>query len=533
MSFVLLVFILLYSGVSTTPLSRATETRVAGIATKMYLSGDYVVPMLNNSPFLEKPPLYLWLTTLSYRIFGISYWSSRLPSLLASIGLVGFLIWHLKKRNSQIWTQIFVPLTLITMAMFWSYSRTSGQDAVLALGVTLALVSLYYYLETSRKKYLVPALLGISVASLVKGIFGIFLIVVVIYTYNILRNIYIKKYAWHKFTLSLSIIFFTGIIPLLFWLLDLYNRGGWAQFYEATWVNSFGRMQGSSGGHIQPWYYYLVRIPVLFQPWLVLVALGIHQAYKTQQKTSYELFLGVWLLLPIVFLSASSSKRIIYLLSIYPAAALFVGYLIDSVFLKRNYKVFMNGLGKKGYVIYFQVAISIILLLYCVYSSFYIWKIDISWLSVIIAILLLLTLSLVMLGRGRANYSLIINLVAVCGVYAFYGQNLGNREIEARSYEKVFNEISVIGNKSSTALYKPQERMSGAAVYYLKKSVPELHSSEELKSFISENPNYVVISEASDLLNAPGYMETISLVNEYIHLLFNSRNIASLHAAIK
>jgi hypothetical protein len=37
---------------------RPDEPLVAGICSEMARSGDYIVPHLNGTPFLEKPPLY-------------------------------------------------------------------------------------------------------------------------------------------------------------------------------------------------------------------------------------------------------------------------------------------------------------------------------------------------------------------------------------------------------------------------------------------------------------------------------------------
>jgi len=51
----------------------------------MVETGDYIVPYLDYVRYFEKPPLLYWATALSFRIFGLSEWSARLPNALAAL----------------------------------------------------------------------------------------------------------------------------------------------------------------------------------------------------------------------------------------------------------------------------------------------------------------------------------------------------------------------------------------------------------------------------------------------------------------
>jgi 4-amino-4-deoxy-L-arabinose transferase-like glycosyltransferase len=74
------------------PLADNTESRYGTIAWQMSRSGDWVTPRIYTAgqlqPFLGKPPLHFWLTALSYRVFGVSEWSARLPNFLLSVAIV-------------------------------------------------------------------------------------------------------------------------------------------------------------------------------------------------------------------------------------------------------------------------------------------------------------------------------------------------------------------------------------------------------------------------------------------------------------
>src|SRR5512137_422839 len=76
----------LFFRIGSLPLSGADEPRYARIAQEMYERADWITPSLEGKPWLEKPPLYYWLTIPLYAIFGGNEISARLgPALCAFI----------------------------------------------------------------------------------------------------------------------------------------------------------------------------------------------------------------------------------------------------------------------------------------------------------------------------------------------------------------------------------------------------------------------------------------------------------------
>ncbi len=76
----------------TMALTDNTEARYAGISWNMFRSGDWVTPRVYLSgklvPFWAKPPLFFWMTSLSFETCGASEWSARLPNALVAIAVV-------------------------------------------------------------------------------------------------------------------------------------------------------------------------------------------------------------------------------------------------------------------------------------------------------------------------------------------------------------------------------------------------------------------------------------------------------------
>jgi 4-amino-4-deoxy-L-arabinose transferase-like glycosyltransferase len=87
--FVLLVAVLTplcWLGISNHGFWGADEPRVAEIGREMALTGNWVVPTLNQKPFLEQPPLYYATLAVTFNILGVSDRVARVPSALFTMG---------------------------------------------------------------------------------------------------------------------------------------------------------------------------------------------------------------------------------------------------------------------------------------------------------------------------------------------------------------------------------------------------------------------------------------------------------------
>ena len=76
---------LFFPGLGVPGLMDPDEGRYAEIAREMLLLRDWLIPHLNLVPYLEKPPLVYWLTSMSLGAFGLAEWAARLPSALAAL----------------------------------------------------------------------------------------------------------------------------------------------------------------------------------------------------------------------------------------------------------------------------------------------------------------------------------------------------------------------------------------------------------------------------------------------------------------
>jgi len=138
-----IVFAAVYCGSLFSPalLDDADSTH-AEAAREMFVSGDYVTLHVNGVRYLEKAPLPYWLVAISYHIFGVNEFASRLPMAL-SVLLLGVLavVWGRRAFGER--AGIYAGVFVYTAAGVFLFTRILIPDVLLSL---LIAASLYFFL---------------------------------------------------------------------------------------------------------------------------------------------------------------------------------------------------------------------------------------------------------------------------------------------------------------------------------------------------------------------------------------------------
>jgi 4-amino-4-deoxy-L-arabinose transferase-like glycosyltransferase len=117
------------------------EGHFAGAGREMLLTGDWLTPHLNGSPYLNKPPLIYWLIAFSQDVFGFEEWAARLP--VALFGWLGVLVAWWWGRS--LWGAATGRLAagMLTVSVGWFlFVHQILIDAILAA----LLLAVYYFL---------------------------------------------------------------------------------------------------------------------------------------------------------------------------------------------------------------------------------------------------------------------------------------------------------------------------------------------------------------------------------------------------
>jgi 4-amino-4-deoxy-L-arabinose transferase-like glycosyltransferase len=130
------------------------EGRYAQIPSEMLDRGDWLVPVLQGEPYLDKPPLLYWLVMIAYRIFGEADWVARLVPASAAI-LCVIAAYVLGRRvigeRPAFWGGMFLALAPGLASM----GRILVLDGLLTLFVTVGLLALFHAVNnrSPRSRY--------------------------------------------------------------------------------------------------------------------------------------------------------------------------------------------------------------------------------------------------------------------------------------------------------------------------------------------------------------------------------------------
>ncbi|WP_371858300.1 ArnT family glycosyltransferase [Pseudomonas sp. FW215-L1] len=452
-SLFLLAALLFFFALGNHQLQGSTEARVAGIAMEMHLDDDWVTPRLFGEPFLEKPPLSLWLDAGAMRVFGVSPWAVRLASAVAgllSVMLLYGMLRRFERPKAIAWT---AGILLATMASYWSNVRGVGEDALLALGVTTALLAFFQAQRASTIGNSLLFAVGIAIATLSKGVLGLAMPGVVIFAYLLADNLMDKRFKLTEW-LRPGLLTALGLIPLLIWLAVLYQHGGVQAVREVLLTNSVGRFSGSfvEAGHYEPFYYYIAKLPEAFLPWNILVYLGLWHFRKQLKANRYLLFFSLWIVAQFIMLTLASSKRTVYLMSMTPAAAVIAAEYAGVLFerLKERDSGFVGWIARHRQALAAGI------------------------LTVVIASYL-----------GAAQWAL----------------PKADKELSFLPLTEHIQSLQASGHQ--VALFQANERVGGASVFYTQSVLKGLDTDAQLKDFLSASPSNIAVMSGDSEPAAP------------------------------
>src|SRR3990172_12618794 len=140
----LLSFPFIFWGVGSISLLDPDEGMYGAIAREMAEKGDWITPHFNGIRYLEKPPLYFWLTAITIFLFGPSEWAARLWSALPTLG-TAILIWSIGRALYNSRAGLLSAIILVTSVGVFRYTRVAATDSLLVFSLTL---SLYGFVRT-------------------------------------------------------------------------------------------------------------------------------------------------------------------------------------------------------------------------------------------------------------------------------------------------------------------------------------------------------------------------------------------------
>ncbi|MGA3127387.1 MAG: glycosyltransferase family 39 protein [Candidatus Korobacteraceae bacterium] len=339
------------------------EPRYAQVAREMLARHDWVTPVLYGHAWLEKPVLLYWGEMLSYTLFGVSDWAARIPSAVAATLLVFGTFFTV--RRIRFAARLDAAIVIASSVLVLGFARAAATDMLLAAPFGLSLLAWFCWYQScwepqvaqvspplahvgaernvppsAARLWLVLFYALNALAMLAKGPVASALAALVLIAFcTSQRN-------WRALLRSLDpiglAVFFAVAAP---WYVLVQLRT--PEFFRVFFLeHNLARFGSNLYRHKQPIWYYIPVALVATLPWTVWLFHGLGDAFRALRAPApahraassaahpsapggsdtprapgytFEIFLALWALVPIVFFSLSRSKLPGYILPSVPA----------------------------------------------------------------------------------------------------------------------------------------------------------------------------------------------------------------------
>jgi hypothetical protein len=306
------------------------EPRYAWIARDMAETGDWVTPRLYGQPWFEKPVLYYWAAAGSFKLFGVSEVTARLPSALAALFATLALAWLASRvydGETARWLLLLLPPTVGMIG----FSHAATTDMLFASMLTMALVFAVRILRLDPSASLISFTSSVPFISFFFGAFlGLAVLakgpaaVVLSGGAVLLWAVFTKRWrdALRCFHPMAILGFCISALP---WYIVCAHRN--PDFFRIFFIeHNFKRYVTAEFQHIQPFWFYIPILILAVFPWTLLLIPVVRKFIGDKKERSpefaLELLLALWVLFPIVFFSISQSKLPGYILPAVPPLVL-------------------------------------------------------------------------------------------------------------------------------------------------------------------------------------------------------------------
>jgi 4-amino-4-deoxy-L-arabinose transferase-like glycosyltransferase len=308
------------------PLKNWDESIYAQASKEMLQTGDWLTPHWNSQPWFEKPPLYLWLTTAFFRVFGVKEFTARLPSALSGIGLVA-IVYLLGRRMYSAAVGALAAVIVLTAFQIVQASRLVIMDVMLTFFIFVALYS--YVRVRSDARWWYAAATAAALAFMTKGFAAIVApaaIALATMFDGRLRSTSRKKHFWLACALGLALV-----TP---WHIVMYVLHGRAFVNEYFSYHVLLRTASAIEGKTHRYMFYFDPFVTFFKPWWVLtpfaIALGMRDNLSPKNSRSWVvLVLGV---LVFVVFTIARTQISTYIIPVYPAMAILISALLVCLY---------------------------------------------------------------------------------------------------------------------------------------------------------------------------------------------------------
>ena len=268
------------------PLLDAVESRNGVNAVEMWTSHDFSTVTYGNQidVWNAKPPLSIWITGLSLQIFGLNEFGLRLPMAIATIFLFVFLYRIIRLYQQADFAFYSCLLLLAAKGLVGRHVTDLGEyDAIFTC---LAMAGTYYFLkfhDFNNQKALHWSAFCFGLSFFSKG-FGVFVFLLGIIIYMLIRRQFVKKVFQPTFAIALFIFL---AFPI-FWL--FLSNGQLEMSFYPNIQQEFLNFTTQYGERNFMLFYDFLAVQFEWWHWLFLLSIpvGLQLIYKFRTDLSFN-----------------------------------------------------------------------------------------------------------------------------------------------------------------------------------------------------------------------------------------------------
>jgi hypothetical protein len=322
----------------------ADEPRFAQVAIEMVKSGEWFFPTRGGELYPDKPPVFMWSIALFYWLTGSIDFAFLLPSALCAL-LTVYLVYSLGR---QLWSNqigLYAGLLLLFSLQFTLQAKTAQIDAMVCCWITLGCYGLLrFLLIDGRWRWYFMAWFFMGIGVITKGV-G-FLPMLMLLPFALLQilkrpNPSAPKimHAWRYWLGPIVMLAAIALwfVPMLI-LVEQSQNPLYSGYRDNILFRQTVTRYADSWHHIKPFWYYLVSVvPIFWLPLSLLLPWLLRPWKAAIKKLDYRIILPLaWIVLVLIFFSASPGKRGVYILPALPMLALISAPYVRDILHKRG-----------------------------------------------------------------------------------------------------------------------------------------------------------------------------------------------------
>ncbi len=344
----LAAFLVLGAGIGLREPTPPDEPRFAMMAQDMVDTGRWLVPHRGSEIYAEKPPVFMWLQASAYALLGDLRIAFLLPSLLAGV-LTLWLVYDLARRLWGPQAGMAASVALALCLQFGLQAKRAQIDMVVVamiIGAVWAMGRHLFLGHSPRWLWFGAFLAGLGTVT--KGV-GFLPLLMLLPAFILERRGALPlpgapRGPWRvRWSLVLP-AFVAGaavwLAPLAVEVMREQNPELKAYVAELLFKQT-GERYFNAWHHIKPWWYYTEVVASLWLPGVLLLPwLAPAWWRRLREGDPVLITLLAWVLMVLLFFSASPGKRGVYIFPALPvlciAAAPFLGALLERVGVRRT-----------------------------------------------------------------------------------------------------------------------------------------------------------------------------------------------------